>query len=344
MTKPATLKDIAECLGISTATVSRGLAGDKRVTFQTQERVKQAAKKLNYRANAIARSLRTKKTGVVLLVVKDIKNPFYLDVMVGVETAARSAGYSVMMCNCENDSSLVTCYFEMLKDGRADGMLLMTGRIPEDVVNDPLFAKMPVVVALEAVEGHTLPHVLVDNVQAAKDAVGHLIKLGHTRIAHVGGPRQEWMSDRRLEGYRGAMVKAGLPIFPGYEERGTFELHSAQEPCRRLMKLKNPPTAIFFANDEMAVGSFQVFKELGYRIPQDISLIGFDNLFWCEVSDPPLTTISQPRTKVGQEAFQLLLSTMSGEKPQAEPIVLPTELYLRKSTAVPADKKQSGEN
>ncbi|OKL43783.1 LacI family DNA-binding transcriptional regulator [Pseudovibrio exalbescens] len=339
MKRPATLKDIAEYLGVSTATVSRGLARDPRVTESTQRRVWEAAKTLDYRPNVIARSLRTKKTGVVLLVVRDIKNSFYLDVMVGVEAAAREANYSVLMCNCENDSALVSTYLEMLKDGRADGMILMTGKLPQSVAEDPQLAQMPIVLALEAIENCSLPLVQIDNVAAGMKAVQHLIDLGHERIAHVRGPEGELMSQRRLIGYRQAMQQAGLPVLPDYEQAGTFELHSAEHACRVLMALDTPPTAIFFANDEMAAGAIKLLRRMGYAIPEDISLVGFDNTFWCEVSDPGLTTVDQPRFQVGQEAFGLLHSTLSGEEGGEKTIVLPTELYVRESTTSPKSKK-----
>ncbi|MTI16181.1 LacI family transcriptional regulator [Rhodobacteraceae bacterium RKSG542] len=335
MKAPVTLKDIAEHLQVSTATVSRSLSGDKRVTEATRLRVQQVAEALDYRPNVIARSLRTKRTGTILLVVRDIKNPFYLDVLAGVETAARQAGYSVLMCNCDNDRKLVSTYVEMLRDGRADGMVLMSGKLPKALREDCTLKHLPVVLALEAIENVSLPLVQIDNVAAAEAAVEHLISLGHRHIAHVCGPLQELMSQHRLIGYRKAMAAAGLDIPAGYEANGTFELISGEEAAIQLMNLPQPPTAIFFSNDEMALGANRTLKRLGYRVPEDVSLVGFDNLFWSEVCDPPLTTIHQPRTEVGQQAFALLHATLVGDKRAGQPLVLPTELRVRASTAAP---------
>lgn len=335
MTKPITLKDIGAQMGLSASTVSRALSGDVRVTEATRKRVKQMSEQMGYRPNVIARSLRTQKTGMILLVVRDIKNPFYLDIMVGVETAAREAGYNVLMCNCENRTDLIADYIEMLKDKRADGMILMTGKLPLSMQNDPAFERLPIVIALEVIENSPFPHVQIDNIAAGVQAVEHLISLGHKRIAHVRGPEGEIMSQRRLMGYRQAMQKANLTILPEYEQAGTFELHSGEEPCERLMALPVPPTAIFFASDEMAAGAIKKLTSMGYSIPNDVSVIGFDNLFWCEITQPSLTTIHQPRTQVGQHALQVLLSLLSGQQRQENTIVLPTELCVRESTTVP---------
>ncbi len=187
MSNTVTLKDIAHQLQVSASTVSRALSGDARVTEETRAKVKQVAQELGYRPNAIARSLRIKKTGMILLVVRDIKNPFYLDIMAGIESSAREAGYNVLMCNCDNDNSLVQKYVEMLLDHHADGMILMTGKLTQSAELNRQLEHLPVVIALEAVENCALPNVLIDNVAAGQQAVNHLIALGHKRIAHVRG-------------------------------------------------------------------------------------------------------------------------------------------------------------
>src|SRR5690606_11393634 len=187
----------------------------------TLSRVREAARAMNYRPNVSARNLRTRKAMAVLMVVRDIGNPFYLDVMKGVEAAARAAGYAVLMGNTENDPGRETEYFDMLRDGHADGMILITGKLPsreDDLYELP--ENLPVVVALETIPGSHFPHVQIDNEAAAREAVQHLIALGHRRIAHVAGPLPEVMATHRLNGYRNAMGAAGLPIPEGYEQRG----------------------------------------------------------------------------------------------------------------------------
>ncbi|WP_331376450.1 LacI family DNA-binding transcriptional regulator [Sinorhizobium chiapasense] len=327
------IKDIAERAGVSVATVSRALSDSALVTAETRQRIHDLARELNYRPNVSARNLRTRRTMSVLLVVRDVGNPFYLDILKGVEATAREAGYSVLMGNTENDPARETEYFNMLRYGHADGMVLMTGKLPPSGGRNQL----PVVVALEMIEGSGLPHVQVDNIAAARGAVEHLIGLGHRRIAHISGPVPEPMSLHRREGYREAMRNAGLDIPEAYEMRGDFLLESGQECCRSLFTLPEPPTALFVGNDEMAYGAVHELRRMGHDVPGDVSVVGFDDLYLSKAFYPPLTTVSQPRTEIGRTAMAMLLKILSGaEINREEPIVLPTVLNIRGSTAPPA--------
>jgi LacI family repressor for deo operon, udp, cdd, tsx, nupC, and nupG len=328
------IKDIAEKLGVSAATVSRALAGTGLVAEPTLSRIRDAARALNYRPNVSARNLRTRRSMAVLLVVRDVGNPFYLDILKGVEATARAAGYSVLMGNTENDPDRETEYFDMLRDGHADGMILMTGKLPsKPSYLDDFPSNLPVVIALEVIENTSFPHVQIDNVAAAREAVRHLIGLGHRRIAHISGPLPEIMSLRRRDGYRAAMTEAGLTIPAGYEPRGDYLLHTGQDACRALFALPEPPTAIFVANDEMAFGAIHALRRLGRDVPGDVSVVGFDDLYLSEAFYPPLTTVNQPRADIGREAMTMLLGMLSGEGAPLTPLVMPTTLRIRGTTA-----------
>jgi LacI family repressor for deo operon, udp, cdd, tsx, nupC, and nupG len=328
------IKDIAEKLGVSPATVSRALTGTGLVAEPTLSRIRDAARALNYRPNVSARNLRTQRSMAVLLVVRDVGNPFYLDILKGVEATARAAGYSVLMGNTENDPDRETEYFDMLRDGHADGMILMTGKLPaKPGYLDDFPSNLPVVVALEVIENSSFPHVQIDNVAAAREAVRHLIGLGHRRIAHISGPVPEIMSLRRRDGYREAMAEAGLAIPAGYEPRGDYLLHTGQDACRELFALPQPPTAIFVANDEMAFGAIHELRRLGRDVPGDVSVVGFDDLYLSEAFYPPLTTVNQPRSDIGREAMTMLLGMLSGECVPQTPLVMPTTLRIRGTTA-----------
>ncbi len=330
------IKDIAERLGVSPATVSRALADSDLVAKATRRRIHDLAVALDYRPNVSARNLRTRRSMSVLLVVRDVGNPFYLEILKGVEATARAAGYSVLMGNTENEPERENEYFDMLRDGHADGMILMTGKLPTKYrVASNQDETPPVVVALERIEGIALPHVQIDNAGAAREAVRHLIGLGHRRIAHIAGPVPEIMSVLRREGYRAAMAEVGLSIPEGYEPRGDYSLRSGQEICDALFGLSEPPTAIFVANDEMAFGAIHQLRRLGLDVPRDVSVVGFDNLFFSQAFHPPLTTISQPRTEIGHRAMTLLLEILAGARGPDEPIVIPTILRIRGSTAPP---------
>lgn len=327
------IKDIATRLGVSPATVSRALSDSGLVAEPTLSRIRDAARALNYRPNVSARNLRTQKSMAVLMVVRDIGNPFYLDIVKGVEAAARAAGYAVLMGNTENDPGREAGYFDMLRDGHADGMILMTGTLPDRLYGPAQTTDMPVVVALEVIEGTRFPHVQIDNRAAARLAVEHLIGLGHRRIAHVAGPLPEPMAAERAAGYREAMAAAGLSVPEGYLRRGDYLLHTGQALCRALFELPEPPTAIFVANDEMAFGAVHELRHMGLAVPDDVSVVGFDDLYLSEAFFPPLTTVSQPRAEIGRRAMSILLAMLAGEKGPAEPLVLPVTLRVRGTTA-----------
>lgn len=332
------IKDIALRAGVSPATVSRALTGTGLVAEPTLSRIRDAANALNYRPNVSARNLRTRRAMAVLMVVRDVGNPFYLDILKGVEAAAREAGYSVLMGNTENDPDREIEYFDMLRDGHADGMILMTGNLPSKPgFRESLSPDIPVVVALEEIERVSFPHVRVDNAAAAEEATRHLIELGHTRIAHISGPVPEVMATQRRDGFRRAMQAAGLEIRDGYEVRGDYLLRAGQDLCRALFELPTPPTALFVANDEMAFGAINELHRLGHDVPGEVSVVGFDDIFLSEAFRPPLTTVSQPRTEIGREAMKLLLDRISDGAPCTGPVEMKTTLKVRGSTARPRD-------
>jgi LacI family repressor for deo operon, udp, cdd, tsx, nupC, and nupG len=328
------IKDIAERVGVSPATVSRALTGSGLVAEPTLSRIREEAEALDYRPNASARNLRTQRSMSVLMVVRDIGNPFYLDVMKGVEAAARAAGYGVLMGNTENDPERETEYFKMLRDGRADGMILMTGGLPSTTM--PL-GGLPVVVALERIEHSGYAHVEVDNLGASREAVLYLAALGHRRIAHIAGPLPEIMARLRRDGYRAAMAQSGLVIAPGYEQRGDYLLASGMAGCRALLELSEPPTAIFCANDEMAFGVIHEVRRAGLHVPGDVSVVGFDDIYLSQAIYPPLTTVSQPRREIGRTAMVELLGIMAGGEASPHPTILPTSLIERASVARPRE-------
>jgi len=329
----ARIKDIAAALGVSPATVSRALSDSGLVAEPTRSRIREAAQRLNYRPNVSARNLRTQRSMAVLMVVRDIGNPFYLDIVKGVEAAAREAGYSVLMGNTENNAEREVEYFNMLRDGHADGMILITGKLPDEESLPGGVQDLPVVVALEPIEESSLPHVMIDNIGAAREAVEHLIRLGHKRIAHIAGPIPETMATLRREGYREAMRDAGLKVPAAYEVIGDYLLPSGERLCRQLFSLPEPPTAIFVSNDEMAFGAINELRRMGMAVPDDVSVVGFDDIFLSQAFYPPLTTVSQPRTAIGREAMRLLLEVMRGERHADETIMMPTTFQARASTA-----------
>jgi len=331
------IKDIAERAGVSPATVSRALTDSGLVTEATRRRIHEIARELNYRPNVRARNLRTQRSMAVLLVVRDVGNPFYLDVLKGVEAVGRATGYSVLMGNTENDPEREAEYFDMLRDGHADGMILMTGKLPGDIAGQPAgIEDLAVVVALEIVENAGLPHVQIDNIAASRSAVRHLVDLGHRRIAHITGPMPETMSVGRRDGYRQAMAEAGFDIPEGYEQQGPPPRASARAAVRQRGLGRERPPPIPGHREKGAGGAIPRRGRGGGDVPGVVPVAGSDVLYPARPFSPPLTTVSQPRLDIGRMAMTVLLAILAGEAGPAEPIVMPTELLIRASTAPPA--------
>ena len=327
------IKDIARVAGVSTATVSRALSDSSLVTEATRDKVRTAAKQLDYRLNVRARNLRIQKSMAVLLVVRNMSNPFYLEIFNGVEAVAREAGYVLLMGNTEDEAARDIEYFDMLRDGNADGMILMTGQAPED---HQLLrgggGVPPVVVALEAIENSGLAHVQIDNREAACKAVRHLTELGHRRIGHIAGPVLEILGVLRRDGFRRTMAEAGLPVPDSYEAIGDYSIQSGRRCCRRIFQNDTPPTALFCSNDEMAFGAIGELRDMGLSVPEDVSVVGFDNIVISDSFSPPLTTVSQPSAIIGRTAMTMLLDILAGRRRETRITVIPTELIVRGST------------
>lgn len=330
MTRNIRIKDIAEALGLSTATVSRAITMPERVAEPTRSIVQAKAAEMNYRPNAQARSLRTQKAMSIIVAVRDISNPFYLEVFKGVEAAAHAGKYTVLMGNTESDPEREAEYFEMLRDGKADGMILMTGSTPKGWTGP----NNALVVALEMIDGAGLSQVLIDNAAAAQKAVDYLVSKGHRRIAHISGPKGEGMSERRKAGFIAAMAAHGLDLPAAYVQPGDFRFDSGQAATRALLGLASPPTAVFAANDEMAAGVLSEAQQQGLSIPKDLSVLGMDDIYLSRAVYPPLTTISQPRQEIGKAAMELLLAQLGGvTEPQER--IFPTTLIERATVALP---------
>jgi len=336
MIRHPTIKDVAHAAQVSTATVSRVLEQAASVRPKTRARVLKAVADVNYSPNIMARNLRRQETRSIFLVVRDMHNPFYLEVFRGVEAEARARGYNVLMGNTEDCVERGREYLQMLKARHADGMILMTGKLSPDL-HDMLRRECPpVVVASEYFPGLDLPTVRIDNVAAAEAAVRHLVALGHRRIAHITGPTPEVLSLDRHRGYLQALDEAGMAAEPLLTVRGNFTIESGHRACRALYHLNPMPTAIFCSNDEMAMGAINELRRLGLAVPQHVSVVGFDDIVFAGAFHPPLTTIRQPRQDMGKAAMRLL-SDLLAEKPvSSEPIMMPTELIVRGSTAPPA--------
>lgn len=333
-----TIKEVAEAIGVSVATVSRSLSKPDRVSAKTRERVLREVRKLGYEPNALARNLRTLESRTVNVIVP-LVSPFFSQVYRGAEAAAIEAQYSIFMGNTERDPERESMYFRQIQTKKVDGFLLMTGSLPSPPGGRKTWRieeLPPLVLAAEYFEKPAAPSVRVDNTSAADDAVSHLIALGHRRIAHISGPPHVMTSrDRRL-GYTRALERAGIAFDEHLVVAGDYTTGCAPPLVRRLMSRDQPPSAIFAANDEMAIGAMHALRTLGYDIPSDVSIVGFDDVELAALQFPPLTTVRTPHYQMGYRSMKMLISLLGGEPPDDARIILPSELKIRGSTAKPA--------
>jgi len=328
--KVATIRSVAELAGVSTATVSRTLAHPDAVKRETRDRVLEAVRATGYVPNKQAVDFRRRQTRTVILLVRDIANPFYLDIYQGVEEYAFGAGYKVLMGDARHDEARIRHYVEMVRKKQADGLILMTGSMPQTAEMQPL---PPTVIALETIAGLSLPTVAIDNSAAARSAVQHLLDLGHRQIAHITGPLIELMNQKRHEGYLAALTAAGIAPDPQLTRSGTFRLDSGRHAVRSLLHDQVPFTALFASNDEMAVGAISELRASGRRVPEDVSVVGFDDIVFADAVDPPLTTVRQQRRIIGAKAMAMMIDLLEGRGGTARTELVPTELVVRGTTA-----------
>jgi LacI family transcriptional regulator, repressor for deo operon, udp, cdd, tsx, nupC, and nupG len=332
----ANIKDIAKMAGVSVATVSRALSQPGVVKESTIKKVEAAIRKLDYKPNAMAAGLRRQKSDNIIVVVPNIHNPFYSGVVQGIENIAHGNGYKVLLGETQDNQARLDRYTEMVHRKQADGLILLGSLLPSDVkasLRNGRDASIPLVLACEYFKGLDSPNVQIDNLKAAALAVEHLLKLGHARIAKITGPAGNPLSRDRLNGYKSALKDAKLAFNPKLVVDGDFTVSSGYEAMKNLLKQTPKPTAVFCSNDEMAIGALKAIKEKGLRVPEDISVVGFDNLRFAEYCSPALTTIAQPNVQIGEVAMQLMMDLLDDGPKKTKPIVLPHSLIVRESTA-----------
>lgn len=319
---------------VSTATVSRVLREPQYGMPATRARVLDAVKKLKYQPNVLARNLRQSQTGFVIVVLPDITNPFFSKIVRGMEDVAHSMGYNVLLCNTDNDPAREADYIRLLQGRGADGIIFLTARVETAFILQ-LAGTTPLVLACEYVDGLPVPSVSIDNRSAAFTATQHLLAQGHTRIGMINGPGSIILCRDRLAGYRLALEGAGLPCLPELVLEGNFHVQSGSDCMTALLDLPEPPTAVFCANDEMAMGAIQTIRSHGLKVPDHLAVVGFDDISFASVWDPPLTTVAQPTYEIGATAMRLLLAQIRGETLPVTQVVLRHSLVIRRSSGAP---------
>ena len=335
-----TIADVARAAGVSTATVSRTMSNPKSVSEARRKLVLQTVEALGYTPNYAAKSLRTTRTQRIILTVPDISNPFFSAVIRGVEEAARTAGYSILIGDTHHDSEREEYYARMLSRREADGMIFLGHRLAPTAASlvSRLGSAAPVVNGCEYDPSLNVASVHIGNAVAAAEVMQHLYELGHRRIGVITGPLASPLSRDRLGGVQGAAAGRGL-WGEVLVRTGDFSVDSGEALAKSLLDENQPPSAIFCFSDEMAFGTIAALRDRGLDCPADMSVVGFDDLRLASAYYPALTTVRQPKELIGSRAVEILLSILSGETDHIASITLPHELIVRASTAPPRDSR-----
>jgi LacI family transcriptional regulator, repressor for deo operon, udp, cdd, tsx, nupC, and nupG len=313
--------------------VSRSLAGSSLVTAETRQKIDAAVKATGYVVNQAARNLREQRSRQVLVALPNIANPFYSDVVLGIEEAA-AAGFAVLLANTANRQDGERKLARHFLTGAVDGLLLQTGRLPAELAGIADFGRKAIAVA-NRIPGSGITSVGIDEVSAAREAVAHLTSLGHRRIAHIGGP-PNINTDDREKGYREALAAVRRRADDSLVRFGDNSIESGRLAALGLLAPDKRPTAIFCGNDEMAIGAIIAAKSLELNVPADLSIVGFDDIGIAAFYDPPITTVWQPRHEIGRTAMTELLALLKGKRVKVgRKLVLKHWLIVRQSTGVP---------
>ncbi len=318
--------------GVSTSTVSHVINKDRFVSDAIREKVESAIKVLNYAPSALARSLKINQTRTIGMLITASTNPFYSELVRGVERSCFERGYSLVLCNTEGDEQRMNSNLETLMQKRVDGLLLLcteTHQPSREILQR--YPSVPTVMMDWApFDGDS--DLIQDNSLLGGDmATQYLINKGHTHIACIAGPLDKTPARLRLEGYRDAMARAGLTILDGNEIIGNFEFSGGFEAMQMLLALEVRPQAVFICNDAMAVGAYLALYQAGLRVPQDIAIVGYDDIELAQYMTPPLTTIHQPKDELGELAIDVLIHRISDPTQQQQRLQLTPVLMERGS-------------
>lgn len=337
----ATMYEVAQRAGVSVATVSRLLNESGYVSARARGRVQTAMNDLGYEPNGLARSLATRQSEMLALLLTDIANPFSAQIARGMQDAAQDAGYVPIICSIDGDPTTELKTVRMLRRKRVDGIILTPGQGEQRQENSEALRALaerglPIVCVGRRLEGATVDRVSTDTVAGARDAVDHLVALGHRRIGFVGGPFSRGVALGRLEGYRDGLRRAGLAYDEAFVRQGELDEESGQREALALLTAPRRPTALLCVNDRTAFGVLAAAAELGLRVPHDLSVVGFDDVILASLVQPALTTVRQPARELGQIAVRFLLQRITTPRGPSQSAVLPCLLVVRRSTGPPA--------
>ena len=334
MQRLATIEDVAAIAGVSIATVSRAVNEPAKVADATRRRINEAIARTGYTTNAMARSLRMRRSKMILILAPDVGDPNFSNILVGLETEASKRGYGVLIGNTQNDPTRETDYLRFINSNQADGLILLTGHLPFGYREVGTGARLPPMVAVnEPISSEDVPFVGVDNFEGARLATEYLISQGHRRIAFIGRSTSREVNELRESGYRAALGDAGIAIDPKLILEGDGTTEGGRQAAEHMFVRDVLPSAFLGVNDATALGIIIALNARGYDLPRQFSVMGFDDISFASFVTPALTTMKQPRSKIGEAAMNLLLAVLEGRPIEQRKVLLRSELILRNSVA-----------
>ena len=342
LTGAVNITDVAQRAGVSISTVSRVLNNsDYPIRPETRQKVLEAIEELRFRPNDVARSLLLKQTHTIGLIVPDISNPYYPELSLGVEATASEHGYAVIFCNTSRRPEKVEYYLDVLLQKRADGIIIAGGGTDLTQISQGTL-RSDTKIALVGKHHLPFPSVQVDNFGAAREITSHLLNLGHRHIAFISGPPNLTSVQDRLAGYKASLEERGISEDNRLICEGDFGAESGYSATLSLLRGEPTPTAIFAANDRMAISAMAAAADVGLRVPNDLTVVGFDDIITASLVRPSLTTVALPAYEIGASAMRLMLRLLEGEE-CPKTVWLPTQLVIRQSSGPPPRAEKNEE-
>lgn len=329
----SSLTDVAKKAGVSIATVSRVINNGTNVNAETRAKVQKAIKELKYQPSRVAKRLRSKSASSNLLglLIPDIQNPFYVDVLRGVEDVAYENNYAIIMCNFAQDEKKEKMYLDILQQESIDGLIAAPAHEKDSNVIKLLNEGLPIVCVDRGLAGKEVDVVVVNNRDGAYVAVDHLAKAGYKRIAYISGQKQIPSSKYREQGYCDALIDNGLKLDRELIKYGDSKHKSGVDLCAELLNMENPPDAIFTGNNLITLGALETIHKRKLKIPQEVAIVGFDDMYWSISLNPSLTAVRQPAYEIGRRACELLIQRISDPKRSVIQMTLNTQFMVRES-------------
>ncbi|PSL41459.1 LacI family transcriptional regulator [Planomicrobium soli] len=327
----ANIQQVAKQAGVSVATVSRVLNGQNKVASKTKQKVEEAIKELNYEPSMLGRNLRNSESRIMLILIPTISNPFYFEIIKGIENMALSQNYSILLCETDSKPEKEDIYFDLVRKKMADGIISMDPAVNVETLKE-LAEKYAIIQCSEYGGGIDIPYVTIDSEEASYRAVKHLIQIGHRKVALINTDEKFSYARERRAGYQRALAEYGIPVIDDYilyTQQLGFE--HGQQAMKKVLALPDRPTAVFAVSDLLAIGALKEINAAGLDVPEDMAVVGFDKIDFSNMTNPTLTTIAQPMYKMGTIAARMLIDLLKGE--QVDSVILEHELIIRESTS-----------